>query len=172
MKRRIALIIILFIVLVAAGIIRFYKNLSPEIKPTDLVIESTIQKLDDDLFIIEMQVNRKADDNYSNFVYPLVSGLGNISFIEEDNLYSPSSVGDDSESHELLLNNFTFKQLNYDLNGFSIPSNKGIYKMKFTLRKFDDFQEIKDPHIYYIHKEKRFGKTLNWIEKFDVEILE
>jgi hypothetical protein len=161
----------LFICLIVASGFQFYKNLSPEIKPTDLEIESNIQKLDDDLYIVEMQVNRKKDDSNSNFIYPVVSGLGNISFIQEDNLFLPSSVGNDNDSFEMVINDITNKHLEFDLIGFSIPNNKGIYKMKFTLRKFDDFQEVKNPKIYYIHKEKRYGKVLNWIKKFDIKII-
>ena len=162
-------LIFVLIVLVAAGFL-FYRNLSPELKPTDITIESTIHKLNAAEYIVELHVNQKKDDYHSNMIYPVIPGKGNISFIQEDNLFTPSSVGNDYNSLQMLTKEISNVPMAQEPLGFAIPGMKGIYNMKFTVDALEDSQESMSPQIYYLHKEKRYGKDLSWIEGFEMSV--
>lgn len=98
--------------------------------------------------------------------------LGNLSFLEEDNLYNPSSIGTDYESYVLLNNEIKNEQLKSEEIGFSIPGEVGTYKMKFTLSNLGNIQALRNPSIYYVHKEEIFGKKLNWVTKISIKTIE
>jgi hypothetical protein len=156
------------LVLLIIGLI-FYNNLSPEISKDDVFIASEIQKLDKDMYLVELKITRTKKEMGSNFIYPEIQGLGNLSFKTEDNLYSPSSIGTDSESYTLLNNEINDDQIKPAKIGFSIPGDVGTYKMKFTLSNLEGFQILTDPSVYYVHKEEWFGKKLSWIIKSSIK---
>lgn len=159
------------LIIVIIGLV-YYNNLSPEISKDDLVIESEIQKLDNDMYLVELAITRTKKETKSNYIYPVIQGLGNLSFLEKDNLYSPCSIGTDFESYVILNNEIKGEQIKSDGIGFSVPGEIGTYKMKFTLSNLGDIQMLKNPSIYYVHKEERFGKKLNWITKINIKTFE
>lgn len=69
------------LMLVIIGLV-YYNNLFPEISKDDLVIESEIQKLDKDTYLVELEITRTKKETKSNFIYPIIQGLGNLSNFE------------------------------------------------------------------------------------------
>lgn len=167
-KISIGLMFVLIVMMVGGFL--FYRNLSPELMPKNITIDSTMQKLNAGEYIVELHVNQKKDDYHSNMIYPVIPGKGNISFIQEDDLFTPSSVGNDHVSLQMLTNEISNIPMVQEPIGFAIPGMKGIYNMKFTVDALDDSQESLNPQIYYIHKEKRYGKDLSWIEGFEMSV--
>lgn len=155
------------IILIVSGFL-FYRNLSPELMPANITIESTIQKLNANEYMVELQVNQEKDDYHSNMIYPVIPGKGNISFIQDDDLFTPSSIGNDYASLQMLTKEISNMSMAQEPYGFGIPGMKGIYNMKFMVDAIGDSQETLNPKIYYIHKERRYGKDLSWIKGFEM----
>lgn len=167
-KISIGLFLTIFVFIVSGFL--YYRNLSPELMPTNITIESTIQKLNENEYMVELQVNQEKDDYHSNMIYPIIPGKGNISFIQDDDLFTPSSIGNDHASLQMLTNEISNMPMAQEPFGFGIPGMKGIYNMKFTVDALSEAQENLNPKIYYIHKEKRYGKDLSWIKGFEMTV--
>ncbi|WP_438347446.1 hypothetical protein ACP8HI_17350 [Paenibacillus sp. FA6] len=158
------------VLLIVVSIV-YYNNLSPSISSNDIQIEGKITPYDENRFLVELDIVRLKDELADHYIYPIVDGSGNISFIEDEGYYTPGAIGDWWESYEMLHESIT-EHLDFDADivGFSIPTPKGEYKTKFTIYKTDVFRDIKALDVYYVHVERRFGKDLNWIMKVTIQV--
>jgi hypothetical protein len=76
----------------------------------------------------------------------------------------PSSLGNWPTRDALLQKELLYEQKVTHL-GFAIPKEKGKYKLKFLLSKLDNFNNIENPNLYYVHVEEKLGKDLSWVSK-------
>lgn len=156
----------LLAVLVIVLTLTYYNRLSPSITSADIHIEGHITPFDENRVLVELDIVRWKDELASHNIYPVASGLGNINFVDDPSYYTPGSIGTWPESEELLRIE-TSDKIAMDRIGFAIPDQKGNYKMKFTMTKLEDTDTNGQTEIvlYYVHVEKKLGKTLSWIKK-------
>lgn len=156
----------LIAVLVIAFSLTYYNRLSPSITSADIQIEGRITPFDENRVLVELNIVRLKDELASHYIYPVASGFGNINFVDDPGYYTPGSIGTWPESEELLRRE-TSDKIAMDRIGFAIPDQKGNYKTKFTMTKLEDTDTNGQAEIvlYYVHVEKKFGKTLSWIKK-------
>jgi hypothetical protein len=145
-----------------------YNSLSPSFISDDIHIEGSIKSYDENSFLVELDIERNSNGAENNIVYPISKGLGNISFIANEGLYAPGVLGTWYETEEILRNKVD-KEFSRDILGFSIPDQQGKHKLKFTMKKLDDFKELTELTVYYIHVEKRFGKDLSWVKNISLK---
>ncbi|KOR87603.1 hypothetical protein [Paenibacillus solani] len=154
----------LIAVLVIVFSLTYYNRLSPSITSADIQIEGRITPFDENNVLVELDIVRLKDELASHYIYPVASGLGNISFVEDPGYYTPGSIGTWYESEELLRRE-TSDKIAMDHIGFAIPTQKGNYKTKFTMNKLENTNGQAEIELYYVHVEKKYGKTLSWIKK-------
>ncbi|KOP65574.1 hypothetical protein AMS62_10190 [Bacillus sp. FJAT-18019] len=159
---------ILIAILVIVFSLTYYNLLSPSITSADIQIEGRITPFDENNVLVELDIVRLKDELASHYIYPVASGLGNINFVDDPGYYSPGSIGTWSES-EKLLRRETSHKIAMDRIGFAVPTQKGNYKTKFTMTKLEDTNGQAEIELYYVHVEKKFGKTLSWIKKIPLK---
>ncbi|GGG06279.1 hypothetical protein [Paenibacillus aceti] len=169
MKKILAILGIMIVVLGIVGLpYRYYHSLTPSMTADDIQMMGGIKPYDEDHLLVELEVNRLHDEPAHHFIYPIAKGLGNISFIHEDGLYAPNSVGTDYVAEEILINQMD-RERSIDSIGFAIPDQQGKYKLKFTMQIIGDSSRMKDLALYYIHMEKKLGKDLSWVKKITLQ---
>lgn len=167
MKKSFIYSVILLVVLFISFLI-YYNSLSPSLTSDDIHIEGSIKSYDENSFLVELDLERHNNGSDNNIIYPISKGLGNISFIDDKGLYTPGVLGTWYEAEEILSNSVG-KEFSADIIGFSIPNQQGKHKLKFIMKKLDDFEELSEIVLYYVHVERRFGKGLNWVKKISLK---
>lgn len=130
-------------------------------------MEGAITPYSQDEFLVELNITKIKEDINYHYIYPVSKGLVDMNFIKEESYYSPGSIG----ITENILRNQTNITNNENLLGFAIPKEQGQHRLKFTLRKSNDYEKNSEASIYYVHYETRFGKKMNWIKEVKLRIL-
>lgn len=150
-----------------------YLNLTPSLVSNDIEIKTSVEPFDDEYykFLVRMEINRNKEEISSHIVYPLIEGLQGINFIKKQGFYSPSSIAQWPLSEEILVKNYPEVE-EKNLMGFSLPKEIGRYQLEFLLSTDDNFKELNEGTLYYVHIEEKFGKNLSWVHKYPITVIE